>query len=185
MYIIVGLGNPEEDYSGTRHNMGFDVINEIAEKYNIKVNKNKFNSIYAKCDIEGQEVMLVKPQTYMNLSGTSVREIVNFYKVKKEEILIIYDDMDIKSGTIKIRKKGSSGGHNGVKSIIENLGTEEISRIRVGIGTPQEKEDKIKYVLGHISKEDRELLKEGVIQARDAVVEILKNGIDKAMNMYN
>lgn len=185
MYIIVGLGNPEEEYAGTRHNMGFDVINAIAEKYKIQVNKNKFNSLYAKSNIEEQEVILLKPQTYMNLSGTSVREIVNFYKVKKEEIIIIYDDMDIKQGTIKIRKRGSSGGHNGVKSVIQNLGTEDIQRIRVGIGTTKEKEDKIKYVLGHISKEDRKILDEGIIKARDAIVEILKNGIDKAMNKYN
>lgn len=185
MYIIVGLGNPEEEYAGTRHNMGFDVINAIAEKYKIQVNKNKFNSLYAKSNIEGQEVILVKPQTYMNLSGTSVREIANFYKIKKEEIIIIYDDMDIKQGTIKIRKQGSSAGHNGVKSVIENLGTEEIQRIRVGIGKEKGTEDKIKYVLGHISKEDRIILDEGIIKARDAVVEILKSGIDKAMNKYN
>lgn len=185
MYIIIGLGNPEEEYAGTRHNMGFDVINEIANKYNIQVNKNKFNSLCTKCNIEGQEVLLVKPQTYMNLSGTSVREIVNFYKVKIEDILIIYDDMDIKQGMIKIRKKGSAGGHNGVKSVITNLGTEEIARIRVGIGKAQEKEDKIKYVIGHVSKEDRKVLQEGVIKAKEAVIEILKNGIDKAMNKCN
>jgi PTH1 family peptidyl-tRNA hydrolase len=185
MYIIVGLGNPEEEYSGTRHNMGFDVINAIAEKHKIQVNKNKFNSLYAKSNIEGQEVILVKPQTYMNLSGISVREIANFYKTKKKEIIIIYDDMDIKQGTIKIRKQGSSGGHNGVKSVIENLGTEEIQRIRVGIGKEERKEDKIKYVLGHISKEDRRILDEGIIKARDAIEEILRNGIDKAMNKYN
>lgn len=185
MYIIVGLGNPEEEYAGTRHNMGFDVINAIAEKYKIQVNKNKFNSLYAKSNIEGQEVILVKPQTYMNLSGISIREIANFYKIKKEEIIIIYDDMDIKQGTIKIRKQGSSAGHNGVKSVIENLGTEEIQRIRVGIGKEKRTEDKIKYVLGHISKEDREILDEGITKARDAVVEILKNGIEKAMNKYN
>ncbi|MCI8654618.1 MAG: aminoacyl-tRNA hydrolase [Clostridia bacterium] len=185
MYIIVGLGNPEEEYAGTRHNMGFDVINKIADTYSIQVNKNKFNSLYAKSNIEGQEVMLVKPQTYMNLSGTSVREIKNFYKIPKEDILIIYDDMDIEQGTIKIRKKGSAGGHNGVKSVIGNLGTEEIQRIRVGIGKTTANEDKIKYVLGHISKEDRKILEEGIEKAKEAVIEILKNGIDKAMNKYN
>ena len=185
MYVIVGLGNPEEEYSGTRHNMGFDVINEIAEEYKIKIDKHKFNSLNAKCNIEGKEVILVKPQTYMNLSGTSLREIVNFYKVEKENIIIIYDDMDIKTGTIKIRKKGSAGGHNGVKSIIENLGTTEIPRIRVGIGAPKENEDRIKYVIGHISKEEKEILKDGVKKAKEAVIEILKNGIDKTMNKYN
>lgn len=185
MRIIIGLGNPEEEYAGTRHNMGFDVINEIAKAYKIEVNKNKFNSLYTKSNIEGEEVILVKPQTYMNLSGTSAREVAQFYKAKPEEILIIYDDMDIKQGTIKIRKKGSSGGHNGVKSVIANLGTEEIARIRVGIGKAQEKEDKIKYVIGHVSKEDKEKLKEGVEKAKEAVIEILRNGIDTAMNKYN
>lgn len=185
MYLIVGLGNPEQEYSGTRHNMGFDVLNEIANEYKIEINKNKFNALYTKCNIEGQEVILLKPQTYMNLSGNSVREVVNFFKIKTDEILIIYDDMDINPGTIKIRKKGSAGGHNGVKSVIEKLGTTEINRIRVGIGSAKTNEDRIKYVIGSVKKEDKEILRQGVLKAKDAVIEILKNGIDRAMNKCN
>ena len=185
MYLIVGLGNPEEDYKGTRHNMGFDTINKICEKYNIKVVKNKFNGLYEKCSIEGKEVILLKPQTFMNLSGVCVREFANFYKINPENILIIYDDMDIESGIIKIRKKGNSGSHNGMKSIIENLGTIEFPRIRIGIGRPFENEDKIKYVIGKLSNKTKEELEVGVKKAADAVEEILKNGIDTAMNKFN
>lgn len=185
MYLIIGLGNPEEEYSKTRHNMGFNTINKIAEKYDIKMNKTKFKGIYESAIIEGQKVMLVKPQTYMNLSGECVKEFVNFYKIEKEEIVIIYDDMDIEPGKIKIRKKGSSGGHNGIKSIIENLGTEEFPRIRIGIGRPTQKDDKINYVIGAIPEEENQKLQEGVEKAQEAVIEILKNGIDNAMNKLN
>ena len=185
MYLIVGLGNPEEEYGQTRHNMGFDTINKIAEKYNIKLNKNKFHGIYENTTIENKKVILLKPQTYMNLSGISIKEIMNFYKIEKENILIIYDDMDIEPGKIKIRKKGSSGGHNGLKSIIENIGTEEFNRIRIGIGRPTHEQDKINYVIGAISKEEQEKLQKGIEKAAEAVEEILKNGIDSAMNKFN
>ena len=185
MYLIVGLGNPEEEYKGTRHNMGFDTINQICEKYNIKVAKSKFNGLYEKCNIEGKEVILLKPQTYMNLSGTCIREFANFYKIASNDILVIYDDMDIEVGTIKIRKKGNSGSHNGMKSIVENIGTIEFPRIRIGIGKPMENEDKIKYVIGKLSNKTKEELKEGTIKATEAVTEILKNGIDTAMNKFN
>ena len=185
MYLIIGLGNPEEEYSKTRHNMGFNAINKIAEKYEIEMKKTKFNGIYGRGNIEGEKVMLIKPQTYMNLSGKCVKEFVEFYKIESDKILIIYDDMDIEPGKIKIRKKGSSGGHNGIKSIIEELGTEEFSRIRIGIGKPQYKNDKINYVIGEIQEEDIEKLEEGVDKAKDAVIEILKNGIDTAMNKFN
>jgi len=185
MYLIVGLGNPEEEYSGTRHNMGFDTINKICEKYNIKVAKSKFNGLFEKCNIEGQEVILLKPQTYMNLSGVCIREFANFYKIPTSNILIIYDDMDIDLGTIKVRIKGNSGSHNGMKSIIENLGTIEFPRIRIGIGKPRENEDKIKYVIGKLSNKTKEELSEGTTKAAEAAIEILKNGIDTAMNKFN
>ena len=185
MYLIVGLGNPEEEYSGTRHNMGFDTINKIWSKYNIKMVKSKFNGIYEKSNIEGQEVILLKPQTYMNLSGNSVREFANFYKIAVDNIIVIYDDMDIDASEIKIRKKGHAGSHNGMKSIVENLGTIEFPRIRVGIGKPMENEDKIKYVIGKISNKTKEELEEGTTKACEAAIEILKNGIDTAMNKFN
>ena len=185
MYLIVGLGNPEEEYSGTRHNMGFDTINKICQKYNIKICKNKFNGLYEKCNIESQEVILLKPQTFMNLSGICIREFMNFYKIPNENVIIIYDDMDIDTGIIKIRKKGNAGGHNGMKSVVENLGTIDFARIRVGIGKPYENEDKIKYVIGKLTKKTKEELEEGTTKAANAVIEILKNGLDKAMNQYN
>lgn len=185
MYLIVGLGNPEEEYSGTRHNMGFDTINKICAKHNVKVVKSKFNGLYEKCKIEGEEVILLKPQTYMNLSGVCVREFANFYKIPSSNIIVIYDDMDIEASAIKIRKKGNSGSHNGMKSIVENLGTIEFPRIRIGIGKPMENEDKIKFVIGKISNKTKEQLSEGTTKAAEAVSEMLKNGIDTAMNKFN
>ena len=185
MYLVIGLGNPEAEYSKTRHNMGFNTINKIAQQYNIEINKNKFQGLYESAVIEGKKVILVKPQTYMNLSGNCVKEIADFYKVQKEEILVIYDDMDIEPGKIKIRKKGSSGGHNGMKSIIQMLGTEEFPRIRIGIGRPEHNGDEINYVIGAIPEEEIPKLEKGVKKAKEAVIEILKNGIDSAMNKLN
>lgn len=185
MYLIVGLGNPEEEYSRTRHNMGFNTIDKVAEQYKMQINKKKFQGLYESGIIEGQKVILIKPQTYMNLSGNCVKEVVDFYKIEKENILIIYDEMDIEPGKIKIRKKGGPGGHNGLKSIIEKLGTEEFSRIRIGIGRPTHEQDKVNYVIGAIPKEEISKLEEGVEKAKEAVIEILRNGIDKAMNKLN
>ena len=185
MYLIIGLGNPAEEYSKTRHNMGFNTINKIAEQYSIKINKKKFQGLYEITTIEDKKVILVKPQTYMNLSGNCVKEIADFYKVSSEEILVIYDDMDIEPGKIKIRKKGSSGGHNGMKSIIQMIGTDEFPRIRVGIGRPIHKGDEINYVIGAIPEEDLKRLDEGIEKAQKAVEEILRNGVDSAMNKYN
>ncbi len=185
MYLIIGLGNPEEKYAKTRHNMGFDTINKIAKKYKIEMNRTKFKSMYGIGNIENNKVILVKPQTYMNLSGEAVREFVNFYKPEKERLIIIYDDMDIKKGIIKIRKKGGPGNHNGMKSIIQELGNIDFPRIRIGIGTPEYKNDIINYVIGNIPEEEYAILQTGVEKAELAVEEIIKNGIDTAMNKYN
>ena len=185
MYLIVGLGNPETEYGKTRHNMGFNTINKIATKYDIDVNKIKFQGLNGTGTIEGQKVVLLKPQTYMNLSGESVKPFVDFYKIEKENILVIYDDMDIEPGKIKIRKKGSSGGHNGMKSIIQMLGTEDFPRIRIGIGRPEHNGDEINHVIGAIPKTEIPLLEQGTEKAKEAVIEILKNGIDIAMNKFN
>lgn len=185
MYLIIGLGNPEEEYSKTRHNMGFNTINKLAKKYNIEINKNKFQGLYETATIEGQKVVLIKPQTYMNLSGNCVKEFVDFYKVDSDNVLVIYDDMDIEPGTIKIRKKGSAGGHNGMKSIIQMLRTEEFPRIRIGIGRPEHNGDEINYVIGAIPDEEIPKLEEGTENAKEAIIEILKNGIDSAMNKFN
>lgn len=185
MYLIVGLGNPEDKYSNTRHNMGFDTINILSEKYNIEVNKKKFNAIYGTGIIEGQKVILLKPQTFMNLSGDSLIEAMDYYNIDTKDIIIIYDDMDIEKGTIKIRKKGGPGSHNGMKSIIDNLQTTEFARIRIGIGRPEHENDKINYVIGKIPKEEQQILKKGTDLAAQAIPEIIKNGVDNAMNKYN
>lgn len=185
MYLIVGLGNPETDYTNTRHNMGFDTINEIAERNNIKITKNKFKGLYETAIIQQQKVILLKPQTYMNLSGESIKEAVDFYNIQPEEIIVIYDDIDTEKGNIRIRKKGGPGSHNGMKSVIKELNFSDFSRIRVGIGQPQFKNDMINYVLGAIPEEEQEILKKGVKKASEAVEEIIKNGIDIAMNKFN
>ena len=185
MYLIVGLGNPEEDYSRTRHNMGFDVINKISDKFNIKVNKTKFKALYGTGSINDKKVILVKPQTYMNLSGEAVQEFVNFYKIEHQKILVIYDDIDTVPGKIRIRKAGGPGTHNGMKSVVHCLGFEDFMRVRVGIGMPVYKGDLITYVIGHVSDEEYEKLQVGTSVASDAVEEILKSGVDIAMNKFN
>ena len=186
MFLIIGLGNPENEYANTRHNMGFDTVNKLANQYRIEINKHKFKGIYGSGMIENEKVILLKPQTYMNLSGESVIEAIQFYKIDLENIIVIYDDMDVEPGKIKIRKKGGPGSHNGMKSIIQNLNSEEFTRIRVGIGTPEYKHDRIQYVIGKISsEEDIKKLNLGTDNAKDAVIEIIKNGVDSAMNKFN
>ena len=185
MYLIVGLGNPENEYANTRHSMGFDTINEIAKRNNIEVNKNKFKGLYQTTIIQNQKVILLKPQTYMNLSGESIKEVVDFYQIKPDEIIVIYDDIDTEKGKIRIRKQGGPGTHNGMKSVIENLNTTVFARIRVGIGQPEFKFDMINYVIGKVPEEEQKILHQGVIKAADAVEEIIKDGIDIAMNKFN
>ena len=185
MYLIVGLGNPEKEYANTRHNMGFNVINKIAEIYNIEVKDKKYEGLFWMGEIEGEKVILLKPQTYMNESGKSVVKFKNFYKVPEENVLVIYDDIDLEPAKIRIRKKGSAGTHNGMKSVTGQLGTSDFPRVRVGIGSPVYKDDLINYVIGKISKEEAIKLDKGVEKAKDAVIEIIKSGIDVAMNKYN
>ena len=185
MKIIVGLGNPEADYSETRHNMGFNAINKLAEEYEIDISRNKFDALYGSGIIENEKVILVKPQTFMNLSGKSVVQFVNFYKIDLQDLLIIYDDMDIEISKIRIRKSGSHGGHNGIKSLIHELSSENFPRIRIGIGKPEFSEDYTNYVVGAIPEEEKEELDKGVTKAKEAVKEILKNDINFAMNKFN
>ena len=185
MYLIVGLGNPENEYASTRHNMGFCAINKIAEEFNIEVNKNKFNALYGTGIIKGQKVILLKPQTYMNLSGSAVVDFMDFYKLDLENLIVIYDDIEIEKGAIRIRKKGSSGSHNGMKSIINMLQSEEFTRIRIGIGKPEYSNDMINYVIGHIDDEEKAKLEPGIEMAKKAAIEILENGVDSAMNKFN
>ena len=185
MYLIVGLGNPENEYKNTRHNMGFDTINILADKNNIQMNKNKFDAICGDGVIGGEKVILVKPQTYMNLSGKSVVQFVNFYKIDIEKVIVIYDDMDVELGKIKIRQKGGAGSHNGMKSLLSELNSEDFPRIRVGIGKPKFEHDMINYVIGSIPEEEKNILKESTAKASEAVWEILKMGINNAMNKFN
>lgn len=185
MYLIVGLGNPEEEYNNTRHNMGFDTINKIAKQYNIEVNKNKFKGLCGSGIIENEKVILLKPQTYMNISGESIKETMDFYKIQKENLIIIYDDIDLEAGIIKIRKKGGSGTHNGMKSVISTIKTQEFARVRVGIGKPERKDQLIEYVIGKIPKEDQKILDEATTKSKEALIEIIKNGVDIAMNKFN
>ncbi len=185
MYLIIGLGNPEADYANTRHNMGFNVINKLSKKYDIEVKKDKFKALFGNGIIEGEKIILVKPQTFMNLSGEAVQEFVNFYKVPLENVLVIYDDVDVEPGKIRIRKSGSSGSHNGMKSVISCLSSEKFPRVRIGIGKPHEHMDMIAHVIGGIDEKDKEKLEKGVELATEAIVEILKNNIDSAMNKYN
>ena len=185
MYLIVGLGNPEEDYSKTRHNMGFNVINKIAEEFKIEINKKKFDGLVGEGIINAQKIILLKPQTYMNLSGKSIIQAVNYYKIPIDNICVIYDDIDTDMGKIRIRKKGSAGSHNGMKSVVQELQTEDFARIRIGIGKPKYKGDMINYVLGAIPEEEVEILDEETTNAKEAVIEILKNGLDSAMNKFN
>ncbi len=185
MYLVVGLGNPEKEYENTRHNMGFNVINEIEKDCDIKISQSKFRGLYTVEQINGEKVIFLKPQTFMNASGESIVEFRNFYKVPNENIIVIYDDIDLKPGVIRIRKKGGPGTHNGMKSIVNCLQTENFPRVRVGIGQPEHKGDLINYVIGQINKDDKPELENGVKQAKEAVLEILRSGVDKAMNKFN
>ena len=186
MYIIAGLGNPGKQYAQTRHNVGFDTIDILADKYNISVDTKKHKALCGKGMIEGQKVVLAKPQTFMNLSGESVRELVDFYKIDpEEELIVIYDDISLEPGKIRIRKKGSAGGHNGIKNIIAQLGTQNFQRIKVGVGEKPKGWDLADYVLGHFSTEDRAKVEEAIGHAMDAAVLMMQGEVDKAMNDYN
>lgn len=165
--------------------MGFNVINLLAEEYDIDLSRTKFEALYGSGIIEGEKVILIKPQTYMNASGRSVIEFVKYYKLQLDDLIVIYDDMDIDISKIRIRKSGSPGGHNGMKSIVNILADDRFPRIRVGIGKPELEEDYINYVIGAIPEEEEQELKKGVEKAKEAVKELLKNGIDSAMNKYN
>lgn len=185
MYIIVGLGNPEPEYANTRHNMGFDVINKLARKNDISLNKTKYNAIYGTGIIKNEKVILIKPQTFMNNSGESVVEFVRFYKEPLEKVIVVYDDMDTDVGKIRVRAKGGPGSHNGMKSLVHELKSEDFPRIRVGIGKPKNEFDRIDYVIGRIPNEEYIVLQEGENLAVDAVEHWIENGIDNTMNVYN
>ena len=186
MYLIAGLGNPGKQYEATRHNMGFDTVDCLVEKHNIPQGGVIFNAMYGKGIIGGEKAILMKPLSYMNLSGGPIQEMSGYFKIDPEtELIVIYDDIDLEPGQLRIRKKGSAGGHNGIKDIIRRLGTEKFIRIRVGVGANPKDWDLADFVLGHFSDSDRKLVDAGINDAAEAVEMILSEGVDAAMNKYN
>lgn len=185
MYLIAGLGNPTKNYEGTRHNVGFSMIDVLGNKFGIDVTTKKHKALVGRGIIEGMRVILAKPQTYMNLSGESIREIADFYKIEPKNIIIIYDDISLDVGRLRIRKKGSAGGHNGIKNIIAHLGTQEFPRIKVGIGEKPQGWDLADYVLSKYSKAEQEALAEASEGVIGAVKLMVMDDVDAAMNQYN
>lgn len=186
VYIIVGLGNPGRQYENTRHNVGFRCIDKLAEKYNISVLECKHKAIIGKGYIEGQKVILAKPQTFMNLSGESVREILNYYKVEPDtELIVIYDDISLAVGALRIRKKGSAGGHNGIKNILAQIGTNTFKRIKVGVGEKPAGYDLADYVLGHFTAAENKEIDAACAKVVEAVSLLVQEEVDMAMNRFN
>lgn len=184
MYVIAGLGNPGRKYENTRHNMGFLAVDRLAEKHGIKVSKIRHKALIGDGNISGQRVLLVKPQTYMNLSGESLREVMDYYNVDIGNLIVIYDDLDLETGALRIRKKGSAGSHNGMKSVVGQLQSQDFPRIRIGIGKSGGLDWK-DFVTGKVGKQERDVLAEAIARAADAAECIIDRGIDRAMNEYN
>jgi len=185
MKLIVGLGNPGKEYAGTRHNVGFSVIDEIGKQFSIDINKGKFKAVFGEGRIGREKVILLKPLTYMNLSGESVRAACDFYKIFPEDIIIIYDDISLPVSGIRIREKGSAGGHNGIKSIISHINTDEFVRIKVGVGGKPDGGNLVNHVLGHFSKDDKALMDDAINKSAKAAAAIIEKGVREAMNEFN
>ena len=186
MYIIVGLGNPKKEYENTRHNIGFDVIDKLAEEENIAVLERKHKAVIGKGYVAGQKCVLAKPQTFMNLSGESVRELIDYYKVDETtELIVISDDISLEVGQLRIRKKGSAGGHNGLKNIIAHLGHDNFMRVKMGVGEKPKGWDLADYVLGHFTSDERKTMDEAAERAADAIRMMITQDVDAAMNAYN
>ncbi len=185
MKLIAGLGNPGKQYEDTRHNVGFKVIDKLCEKWGLTLNKTKFNGLYAKEMINGKKVILLKPLTYMNLSGEAISPLMDYYKIPAENLLVIYDELDLPVGKIRLRFKGSAGGHNGLKSIIKHIGTEEFKRIRIGISRPPEGRSVVDHVLGKFTQEEQPVINEMIEKSADAAAMWLEKPFLEVMNMYN
>lgn len=186
MWIVAGLGNPTKEYDKTRHNVGFDTIDQLAARYGIAVLDKKHKGLSGKGIIAGEKVVLLKPQTFMNVSGESIRAALDFYKADAAtRLIVIYDDISLPPGQLRVRKKGSAGGHNGIKNIIAHLGHDQFIRIKIGVGKKPEGYDLAAYVLGRFSPQEREVMEEAFVKAADAVEVILSQGPDAAMNLYN
>lgn len=185
MYIIAGLGNPTKEYEKTRHNAGFDAIDVLAEKHGIQITERKHKAFCGTGFIGGERVLLAKPQTFMNASGESLREAADFYKIRPEQVIVIYDDISLRVGQLRIRTKGSAGGHNGIKSIIAHLGSQDFPRIKIGVGAKPDRMHLADYVLSRFSQTDRQMMEDAFQDAADAVEFMLADGADAAMNRYN
>ena len=186
MYLIAGLGNPGRQYEATRHNMGFDVLDCLIEKHHIAQSGVKFNAMFGKGIIGGEKVILMKPLSFMNLSGGPIQEMANYFKIDPEaELIVIYDDIDLEPGQLRIRKQGSAGGHNGMKDIIRKLGTDKFLRVKVGVGAKPKGWDLADHVLSRFTDQDRKLVDESIEKAADAVEIMISRGADAAMNLYN
>lgn len=185
MKLIVGLGNPTAKYDKTRHNVGFEVIDQLIDRYGIPLDTIKHKGMYGKGNVNGQAVILLKPMTYMNLSGESIVQVANYYKIEPSDIIVIYDDINLDVGKLRVRQKGSAGGHNGIKNIIEHLGTQDFPRVRVGVGMKPSSMDLAAYVLSHFSEDDQALMNIGYDRACEVVDLLLNDELQKAMNDYN
>ena len=184
-YVIAGLGNPGKEYENTRHNMGFRTIDVLSSDEGIDVSRNKFHALIGRGRIDGKKVILVKPQTYMNRSGQAVRETAMYFDVPSQNLIVIYDDIDLPTGSIRIRKSGGAGTHNGMKSVVEQLGTKDFVRIRIGVGGAEDGEDLVDRVIGKVPKAEQELLDEAACEAAKAAKDIITDGVDNAMNRHN
>jgi len=185
MYIIAGLGNPERKYDGTRHNIGFDAVTALSDAWEIHLNQKEHKGLVGKGSFAGERVMLVQPQTYMNLSGECIRGLCDYYKVDISQIIVICDDINLAAGQLRIRAKGSSGGQNGLKNIIQHLGTEEFTRIRIGVGEKPKEWDLVDYVLGRFPEEEQPLMREALTDVVSACECILTKGCETAMSLFN
>lgn len=185
MVIIAGLGNPDRKYEDTRHNAGFMALDALADKYGIEVRTKKHRALIGKGLIEGTPVLLMKPQTYMNLSGESIREAAEYYNVPPEDLIVFCDDVNLELGALRIRKSGSAGGHNGLKNIILELASQEFQRVRIGVGKQPERMDLVSFVLSHFTAEEKKIMEEAAADAADAAVVMMTKGTDEAMNRYN
>ena len=185
MYLIVGLGNPGREYEHTRHNAGFDAIDVLAGKLGADVKEKKHKGLCGKGMIAGEKVILLMPQTFMNLSGESVRAAADFYKIDAEHMIVLYDDIDLDVGKLRVRAKGSAGGHNGIKNIIAHMGTQEFPRVRIGVGAKPDRMDLADYVLGRFSQVERPVMEDAFEEAAEAAIAVVEDGIDAAMNRFN
>ena len=185
MILVVGLGNPGSEYASTKHNLGYLAVDEIGKRAGIDLARKKFHGLYGEGTFNRGKLILLKPETYMNRSGESVSNAVNFYHIPPENIIVVHDELDLPAGTVRIKPGGGSAGHKGVASIIEKLGNGDFARIRIGIGKPKQKSGTVSHVLSKFSKEENEIVNESVLKAADAVLEVIEHGLRKAMNKYN